>query len=233
MKGTWKKSGKASLSLLLAVLLLAGIGASASAADTGAGKAQVSDVKSGSIPVEGTYATLAAEPTIFVDISWEGMSFTYTPEHKGGWNPDEHNYDVNQPASWEASNSKKFGSITFTNKSDPSVTYGIYVTLKFAQNPATYEDGTIGLKWSTGEEFGDSAETYGFGLNSNSGDHNPSKTINVVPALGRGVTGFSDDKLGTITVTIELDKPSDPGLPGPGIESVQPVPGAGEIAANG
>lgn len=223
-------------SIILAALLLVCLGASAFASsDPGAGNnEEVTESVGGEVPVQGTYKLLEESETIYVSMTWSGMSFTYTPEHKGDWDPKNHEYKKNVEAKWESSDNKGYGTISFSNHSDPSVIDTIQVTLTFEKNPLI--TGTVRMKFSETTDVASktSGLSYSIALDANTGRSGTiPKDVYVLPAVGGTVSEFPGNSLGTIKVTIAREIMHDPGLPGPGIESVQPAPEAGEIAANG
>ena len=77
----------------------------------------VTDNKTASITVTGTYQLASVDPTYSVDITWAGMTFTYTANSK--WDPAHQQVveDETRPGAW----SDNTGTITVTNNSNAGV----------------------------------------------------------------------------------------------------------------
>ena len=74
--------------------------------------------------VTATYNTPDAAGTVYkVDVTFDAMTFTYTPEGNGTWDPAQHKYVEKAAAKWEGT-----GNITVTNHSNAAVA----VTLSYA-----------------------------------------------------------------------------------------------------
>ena len=205
------------LSIILATLLLTGVGAFALADGSDGSGSEPLVQDSTSINVGGTYRTLEAGEQIYVDISWEGMSFTYTPAHKGGWNPDDHNYGTNEAAKWESSNGSGCGKITATNRSDPAVADNIHVNFVFNPNTAInglymkFAGSEANVKSSSASDY--QRRSYDMYLDSNTGSTDHHDDVYVLPAVPPTTTSFPGNNLGSITVTISRANYA-PGIPG-------------------
>lgn len=128
------------------------------------------------------------KPTINVEISWGEMSFTY---EEGKWNPETHNYDVEE--GWKKEESKDAGQIQVTNHSSMSVK----VQYKFEKNTKTEGiDDVTGIFDSEFETF--NKETKTSVLAQEGGTENVSFSLNGKPAS----IIVPNSVLGTITVVI-------------------------------
>lgn len=133
-----------------------------------------------SAEVTGTYASKDVKTVYSVDITWEGLSFTYNEAFKGEWNTTSHTYENSTEAGWN-NNKGTFLIVNHSNaavKAIPAYQYneGFETTgMSFSSNPlnlASAESGTA----QTG-------------------------TISVTPTgtLPKNTNGV----IGTITITIE------------------------------
>lgn len=142
---------KKTISLLLALLIVMSLPLTAFATDnvSVSGGTKSADVK-------GTYSGSTPAPVYSVDISWEGLDFTYNAATKGNWNADTHTYSGGTVAGWAAGT----GTITITNHSNaditavPSYTKGSgyeNANMNFSSNTltvATADNGTNGAPGS-------------------------------------------------------------------------------------
>ncbi len=140
--------------------------------------------ESSSADVKATYNSGADAGKIYsVDITWSGMSFTYT-DADTKWNPQTHTYDPTSEPFWSE------GTITITNHSNAAVT---------ATSSYTAEAGYEGISMTFSNESVNVA-TADNGVDGAAGSA-VTETIKAKPegALSEGV---SDVKIGMITITI-------------------------------
>lgn len=232
---------KKMISLFLAVLMLAGMGATAFAADSGS--QEFHDERQAQFTASGSYAVQEAPETVYVEISWSGMDFTYYAASKGEWKPDSMTYSEGKDAYWKASDGKDYGTITITNRSAPTET-ALYVEVSFAVGTEINEK--IGrnpvMRYSTNNTslnrtFGSSPVQVD--LEASDVEAPTEAKIYVLPGfLNTEPTDFGTGvNVGTFTITLIkgsgiIHEPPGPIEP-PGIDSVSPAPEAGEMAANG
>ncbi len=135
--------------------------------------------------VKGTYQAGTVSDTIYsVDISWEGLSFTYTAPAEGTWNPTTLSYDgAGTEGSWSGT-----GTITVKNRSNTAIT----ATPKYAAN-ANYEGAEI--------TFDKAVLTVANADTGAAVGTEQSGTITVQPS-GDLPEGTEDAVIGTITLTI-------------------------------
>ena len=163
------------VSLLLATILVLSCGVDTYAIGTG---------ESSSTDVKATYNSGSDEGKIYsVDITWQGMSFTYT-DADTKWDPQTHTYVPTSEAYWSE------GAIKVTNHSNADITATTSYTAE-----SGYED--ISMIFSSESTNIGTADN---GIDGNAGSA-VSETITAQPegSLSEGVT---DMKIGTITVTI-------------------------------
>lgn len=144
----------------------------------------VGNGESSSTDVKATYNSGADAGKIYsVDISWAGMSFTYT-DADTMWDPQTHTYAPTSQPYWSE------GVITVTNHSNDAVTASASYTAE-----AHYEE--IAMTFSSASVTVATADN---GVDGAAGTP-VTETITVKPggALGEGVT---DVKIGTITIAI-------------------------------
>lgn len=97
------------LSLILALVLILSLSATAFAS-------QIADQTA---EVKGTYHADSSGTVVYsVDVTWEGLSFTYNEAVKGTWDPASHQYTGSAPAGWAEGE----GTITVTNHSNGAIT---------------------------------------------------------------------------------------------------------------
>ena len=168
------------ISLLLTLTLILGLPVTAFAADgVSNGGADTSDVK-------GTYSSTATVTVYSVDITWEGLSFTYNGAFEGNWNPETHEYEDATAAGWAAGK----GTITVTNHSNADIT----ATPSYV---AVEEYKSAGVSFSTSALEVASADN---GVDGAAGTA-VAGTITVTPT-GTLPEGTKDAVIGTITITI-------------------------------
>ncbi len=131
--------------------------------------------------VTGTYnAGTPGAPVYCVDVTWEGLAFTYHGQTDGTWNPDSHSYGGTIEAGWD----DQSATITVTNHSNVDVT----ATASFNKAADTdYAMTFTGNDVTVGNALGGSAQT---------------KTITGKMSAGTLTTGDNAKVLGTITLTI-------------------------------
>ena len=154
--------------------------------------------KSTEIAVNGSYqAATPAGSSISVDVVWEDMSFTYTGESKGAWDPKTHEYGADIPAHWAWSNAteeKTAPNITLTNHSDT----GVKATFVFNPN-VTGLTGTF--TGTDGNPLTDNALTLATAVETD-----PDKAPSAVTSFSIGGSGIDNDqKLGSIIVAVAKD----------------------------
>lgn len=139
--------------------------------------------------VKATYtAGQTATPVYKVDITWEGLTFTYEGEVEGSWNPENHEFDNYKAAGWKAG---EHGTITVTNHSNVSITVTPAYTAEadYSDTDMTFAPATLTLE-TAAKGFTETGEAQ-------------EGSITVTPS-GTLPSEFSDEiKIGTITVTIE------------------------------
>lgn len=157
------------------------------------------------IGVQGKYnAGTAVDDVISVDITWEGLEFTYTAGSTGTWKPDQHVYEGGTLGHW----SENKGSITVANHSNVAVTasfqfafadslktdgkdtQGLFYTLDDSTYTET-TDAKFELESAVDKTRSDNAET----------DQTPKGTI-YFGMKGNDNVIFTDGTIGTITVSI-------------------------------
>lgn len=171
---------KKMISLLLALLMVTSLSVSAFAAEgVGNGGSDSADVK-------GTYKGTAASTVYSVDISWNGLEFTYNGEYEGEWNPNTHSYDNGTKGGW----AEGTGTITITNHSNTGIT-----AVPSYKAASGFEDA--GMTFSTTSLTVATADN-GVGTAAGSA---VTGTITVTPTgtLPEGTTGAV---IGKITITI-------------------------------
>lgn len=205
------------IALLLAVLVLAGMGTTAFAdgpVETPfptTGSADIGDPDNGSpiedlnpvvMPILGTFSMSGGSGNSYhVVLSWEGLSFTYHEEQRGEWDWKTHKYGSTTPAKWTSGENGVSGSITVTNHSDTGVTVTItadmtmqdhgQLKMGFANNQTMTSGLSINKKTVTLEsaEYFDPGEA-------------DSSTVYVLPRPGEFSDFGKDVQLGTITVSV-------------------------------
>ena len=133
--------------------------------------------------VTATYKTPDAAGTVYqVDVAFDAMTFTYTPEGNGVWDPDNHVYKDKAAAKWEGA-----GTITVTNHSNAAVnvTLSYQAVEGFATATATFSKTTFTL---------DSAAT-------NNAATTDSATLTMGGSLPASATTAT--KIGTVTVALQ------------------------------
>ena len=202
--------------LLLAVLLLAGMGTTAFASPAAttapeSGSGNIGDPNGGSsigeldpvsLPISGTFSTSLNTGTSYhVALSWSGLSFTYHEEQRGEWNWELHSYGSTQPAKWTSGEDGACGYITVANHSDAGVTVTITADMTMQDHGtlnmgfATNQTMTSGLSINKKTVTLESAESFDPG-------EADSRTIFVLPRPGE-FTDFGESvELGTITITV-------------------------------
>lgn len=165
-------------SILLALILVMSLGATAFAATTvGTGDQ--------SIDVEAKYQDNTTSATVYsVDIAWGAMKFTYTESGAMTWNPADHTYTSATTAGWTADGN----TVTVTNHSNAAVTASFAFAALDAYKTVTGSFDVASKTLEAGKVNGyDSAD-------------NVTATLTLGGALTNTVTDFT--KIGTVTVTI-------------------------------
>lgn len=163
------------ISLILALVMIMSLSVTAYA--VGSGESSSTDVKA-------TYNSGADAGKIYsVDISWTGMSFTYT-DADTIWDAATHTYVPTSEPYWSE------GTITVTNHSNDTVTASASYTAE-----AGYEN--IAMTFSSASVTVATADN---GVDGAAGTA-VTETITVKPE-GALAEGVADVKIGTITITI-------------------------------
>ena len=135
--------------------------------------------------VNVTYVAGGTSATVYgVDVVFDDMTFTYTAESEGTWDPDTHTYVDIDEAEWN----KTSANIKVTNHSNTAVA----VTVSYA-NVADYE-GDVDISVSNGT----------FTLASAVGTEKAAAPNNtaVLNVSGAAASTDNNTKIGTVTVTI-------------------------------
>lgn len=130
------------IALLLAVLLLAGMGTTAYASapaetpapptggiDMGGSEGTTGEIAPVSLPINGSFQPFDSGTVYQVRLEWSGLSFTYTPANNGTWDPETLSYSGGGAAKW-VSDAGTCGSITLTNHSEAAINYTISVSME-------------------------------------------------------------------------------------------------------
>lgn len=140
--------------------------------------------------VKANYTAGALSADVYgVDVKFGDMTFTYTAQGQGTWDPADHTYKNLPDATW-VGNTNTSGDVTVTNHSNVDIN----VTVAYADN--TNDDDTIAGKFDEG------AATITFALDKgvlNKYDEADSKTVKLT--LSGDITA-DNNNLGTVTVTI-------------------------------
>lgn len=171
---------KKMISLLLALLMVMSLPLTAFATDNVAasGGSKSADVK-------GTYSGSTPTPVYSVDISWEGLDFTYNAATKGNWNATDHKYENGTGASWSGT-----GTITITNHSNAGITATPTYTAAGGYENANMNFSSTALAVATADN----------GTNGNPGTAvTGSITVTPTGSLPGGTNGAT---IGQITITI-------------------------------
>lgn len=168
------------LSLILALAMIMSLSVTAFAAEG------ITNGDTDTADVKGTYSSEVTVTVYSVDISWEGLSFTYNGAFEGNWDPKTHEYENSTAAGWAAGN----GTITVTNHSNTAIT----ATPSY-KAVAGYE--TAGVSFSTAALEVATADN---GVDGAAGSA-VTETIVVTPT-GSLPEGTDDVTIGTITITI-------------------------------
>ncbi|MDM8247265.1 hypothetical protein QUW49_01220 [Lacrimispora saccharolytica] len=168
------------LSLILTLTMVVGLSVTAYAADG------ITSGGTDSANVTGTYKSEATIPVYSVDITWEGLSFTYNGAFEGNWNPETHKYEDGTVAGWAAGN----GTITVTNHSNTAITATPTYSTEAGYESAGMNFSTSALQVATADN----------GVDGEAGSAVTGK-ITVIPT-GSLPEGTKDATIGTITVTV-------------------------------
>lgn len=171
------------VSLLLALMIAAGLNTVVFAEETNSGTGDRTGIVYGSYVDENSPIT-----TVYsVDVDWEGMEFTYHAAINAVWDSENHEYTGAQDARWEGN-----GTITVTNHSNAPITAAASYT------PAT------GFE-SVSMNFSDSSLNIQSAAQNNQAE---TRTITVTPS---GTLPKIDSKtaIGTITVTIDGEESAE------------------------
>lgn len=209
------------IAFLLAVLMLAGMGAGAFAEEASLSSADVSEGDSQDITVTAAYEA-ASDPseTNYVYIEWKGMDFTYSPGYIGDWDPDNLKYDPDTviPSGWTSSDKTPYGTITFENRSANNTI--LQASVSFRKDESFSSSSYVFLKKSQTAENVGNAETSTMDLSvilpPLTHETEGKQSVYVVPYTPGLVPFEGPKKLGTITITISIAQ-GDPGSPGPEI----------------
>ena len=137
--------------------------------------------------VVGAYEAGAATATVYsVDITWEGLEFTYNGAFEGTWNPVTHQYDGAVEAGWAEGS----GKITVTNHSNTAITAAAEYEAATGYESASMNFSTDALEVGTADNGTDGAAGAAV-----------TESITVTPA-GTLPAGTADAVIGTITITI-------------------------------
>ncbi len=113
------------LALLLACVILAGMGAPAFAADDDTGSHVFENANMSSpqtITINGTYkASDAEDPVYHVTVKWDSLAFTVDVENQLIWQPGSHTYLDRRTPDWTSNKSYSQASITVSNASNVPV----------------------------------------------------------------------------------------------------------------
>ena len=102
------------INIALALSLILALSLTAMAADLGESR----DVTAKYVKTE------TEEPVYFVDLNWDGLTFTYTETAEKTWNPNTHSYTTETSGAWDKTEAK----ITVTNHSNVDVDVTMSVT---------------------------------------------------------------------------------------------------------
>lgn len=187
---------------LLACVLALGLAVSTSVtafAEDAATTDTNDSTKSTEIAVNGSYqAATPAGSSISVDVVWEDMSFTYTGESQGAWDPKTHSYGDTIPAHWawsKATEDKTAPNITLTNHSDTGV------KAKFAFTPKV--DGLNGTFTGVGDTTLADDNTLTLPTAVGTASDNAPRAVTSFSIGGSGID--SNRQLGCIIVAIAKD----------------------------
>ena len=176
------------LSLILAVILLAGIGIAVRASSI------TEDTPEATQSVQAVYQTEGETPAVIrVDIAWTGMSFTYNGPSQPQWDAENHKY-VSSEGHWSPSNA----AITITNHSNAIIQADIgYRALDAFSDTSMF--------------FTDHSPVIGSADTSKTGSGEPcSVTIEAIPGGTLSDKATSVTSIGTVTVRVGTDLGSDP-----------------------
>ncbi len=170
------------ISLLLALALVLSFSATAFASSLDAAGS------SSQAQVKATYKAGYSGGTVYsVDVTWEGLSFTYNGAAQGTWDPETHTYTGTTEAGWD----KGEGVITLTNHSNTAIT----ATAAYAAADG-YE--TVSMVFGSNGAVIASADK-GDGTQGEA----QTGTITVTPSGTLPDTADTETVIGTITITIQ------------------------------
>ena len=128
-----------------------------------------------------------------VNIVWDSMAFTYTPESGGTWNPSEHNYMNKTPSSWSFANN----GIKVTNHSNTGI------TARFSYTPANGFSGISAAFVDEGQiPYANKSITIPTAENTSYADA-PNKTVYLKLSGDIEEIDTASAVCGTVTVTIQ------------------------------
>lgn len=168
------------LSLILALAMVMSLSITAFAAEG------ITNGGTDTADVKGTYSSEATVTVYSVDISWEGLSFTYNGAFEGNWNPKTHEYENATAAGWAAGT----GTITVTNHSNTAITATPSYKEATGYESAGVSFSTSALEVATADNGVDGAAGTAV-----------TQTITVTPT-GSLPEGTENATIGTITITI-------------------------------
>ncbi len=198
--------------LLLATLLLAGMGTAAFASGPSGGVdmggtsgSPIGDIDPVSLPINGSFQTIAGgDPVYQVRLEWSGLEFTYHPRSNGTWDPDDLAYiGGNAAAKWTSGEDAASGSIKITNHSNADIAYKIEASMESAT-----VGGSVRMRWSASSDMSGAASVSpsagltGRLLAAETGFDPDSATFYFLPN-GTPTTDFGTDvSIGSITVSV-------------------------------
>lgn len=180
--------------IILAVLLLAGMGVTVFADGGSDNTTEITEATTQPLTIFGTYRSYLSTDTISVAISWSGLSFTYHPRTQGTWNDVDHVWSDGQSAGWDASN----GKITIVNNSNVEIEVSYSATSLIGNNFAlTFTDNQDNISGARSGSI--------YLLSADSSEYQnapgPSAVINVKPT-GRISSDADNTAIATINLTI-------------------------------
>lgn len=145
---------------------------------------------SSSTDVTGTYIRGTASDKVYsVDITWGDLSFVYTDESKGVWNPKTHSYDGTVEGHW----TKDTAEIKVTNSSNAAVK----AEASYAAEPGFESANIICTPASLNLETADN------GLGEDGAGKATEGTIEVKATGSLDESAAQGTKIGTLTLTLK------------------------------
>ena len=169
------------LSLILALALVMSLSVTAFAAeDKGNGEGEAATIEISAIYKAGD----AAKEVVSVDIAWGAMTFEYTDDADGQWDPATHTYGAKGSGTWSASDNK----ITLTNHSNTAIKATFTYTKEVDTVTGTFSNNGV-LELATADNGVDGAA-------------GTATTGSVTLTLGGTMTADQAGKVGTVTISI-------------------------------